>query len=214
MGWKGPERPSSSQLGPLPPAQGAPSPVQPGLEPCQGEGSHSFSGQLGQGLTSLQLCFSSWLTWPLLSFGDFPAPEVPGKRSSSQDQSGLHMGLSDSRGLVGVVADDNAAVGIFIGTSSTTRVCMGQECGINPSTGARNKCKKGGEKGGEKKEKKNKISSLASTCPSLKTLPEPRVFSAAVASTPPTDFQLIRFASPCHFSLLIQDLQVFLHKTG
>ena len=35
--------------GPLPPAQGAPSPVQPGLEPCQGGGSHSFSGQPGPG---------------------------------------------------------------------------------------------------------------------------------------------------------------------
>ena len=35
--------------GPLPPAQGAQSPVQPGLEPCQGAGSHSFSGQLGPG---------------------------------------------------------------------------------------------------------------------------------------------------------------------
>jgi len=35
--------------GPLPPAQGAQSPVQPGLEPCQGGGSHSFSGQPGPG---------------------------------------------------------------------------------------------------------------------------------------------------------------------
>jgi len=35
--------------GPLPPAQGAPSPIQPGLEPCQGGGSHSFSGQPGPG---------------------------------------------------------------------------------------------------------------------------------------------------------------------
>ena len=35
--------------GPLPPAQGAPSPVQPGLEPCQGGGSHSSSGQPGPG---------------------------------------------------------------------------------------------------------------------------------------------------------------------
>jgi len=33
--------------GPLPPAQGAPSPVQPSLEPCQGGGSHSSSGQPG-----------------------------------------------------------------------------------------------------------------------------------------------------------------------
>jgi len=35
--------------GPLPPAQGAPSPVEPGLEPCQGGGSHSSSGQPGLG---------------------------------------------------------------------------------------------------------------------------------------------------------------------
>jgi len=35
--------------GPLPPEQGAPSPAQPGLEPCQGGGSHSFSGQPGPG---------------------------------------------------------------------------------------------------------------------------------------------------------------------
>ena len=33
--------------GPLPPAQAAPSPIQSGLEPCQGGGSHSFSGQPG-----------------------------------------------------------------------------------------------------------------------------------------------------------------------
>ena len=32
-------------LGPLPPAQGAQSPIQPGLEHCQGGGSHSLSGQ-------------------------------------------------------------------------------------------------------------------------------------------------------------------------
>jgi len=35
--------------GPLPPAQAAPSPIQPGLEPCQGGDSHSFSGQRGPG---------------------------------------------------------------------------------------------------------------------------------------------------------------------
>ena len=35
--------------GPLPPAQVAQSPVQPGLEHCQGGGSHSFSGQPGPG---------------------------------------------------------------------------------------------------------------------------------------------------------------------
>ena len=33
--------------GHLPPAQAAPSPVQPGLEPCQGWGTHSCSGQPG-----------------------------------------------------------------------------------------------------------------------------------------------------------------------
>jgi len=35
--------------GPLLPAQGAQSSIQPGLEPCQGGGSHSFSGQPGPG---------------------------------------------------------------------------------------------------------------------------------------------------------------------
>jgi len=35
--------------GTLPPAQGAQSPVQPGLGHCQGGGSHSFSGQAGLG---------------------------------------------------------------------------------------------------------------------------------------------------------------------
>jgi len=33
--------------GHLPPAQGAQSPIQPGLELCQGGGSHSSSGQPG-----------------------------------------------------------------------------------------------------------------------------------------------------------------------
>lgn len=95
------------------------------------------SGQRAeQPMKHIPLCFSSWLTWPLLSFGDFAASEVPGKRSSPQDQSGLHMGLSNSRGLVGVVEDDNTATGIFIGTSSTTTVCMGQKRVINSSTGA------------------------------------------------------------------------------
>jgi len=42
------QRPCHKQ-GPLSPAQGAQSPVQPGLEPCQGGGSHSFSGQPGPG---------------------------------------------------------------------------------------------------------------------------------------------------------------------
>ena len=35
--------------GHLPPDQVAPSPIQPGLEPCQGGGSHSFSEQPGPG---------------------------------------------------------------------------------------------------------------------------------------------------------------------
>ena len=35
--------------GPLPPAQAAPSPIQPGLGHCQGWGSHSSSGQPGPG---------------------------------------------------------------------------------------------------------------------------------------------------------------------
>ena len=38
---------------PLPPAQGAQSSIQPGLEHCQGGDSHSFSRQPGQGLTTL-----------------------------------------------------------------------------------------------------------------------------------------------------------------
>ena len=37
------------QQGHLPPDQGAQSSIQPGLEPCQGGGSHSFSGQPGPG---------------------------------------------------------------------------------------------------------------------------------------------------------------------
>jgi len=44
-----PVPPPGHGQGPLPPAQGAPSPVQPGLEPCQGGGNHSFSGQPGPG---------------------------------------------------------------------------------------------------------------------------------------------------------------------
>ena len=63
---------------PLPPAQGAPSPVQPGLEPCQGGGSHSFSGQSGQGLTTLMgkdFFLTSNLNLP--SFSLKPSPSVP-----------------------------------------------------------------------------------------------------------------------------------------
>jgi len=37
------------EQGHLPPDQGAQSPIQPGLEHCQGGGSHSFSGQPGPG---------------------------------------------------------------------------------------------------------------------------------------------------------------------
>ena len=37
------------EQGHLPPAQGAQSSIQPGLEHCQGGGSHSFSGQPGPG---------------------------------------------------------------------------------------------------------------------------------------------------------------------
>jgi len=57
LGWKGPYRvptPCHGQ-GPLPPAQGAPSPVQPGLEPCQGRTATASLGSLGQGLTSLMV---------------------------------------------------------------------------------------------------------------------------------------------------------------
>jgi len=55
MVWAGrdltdnPVPPPCHEQGPLPPAQAAPSPVQPGLEPCQGGGSHRFSGQPGPG---------------------------------------------------------------------------------------------------------------------------------------------------------------------
>lgn len=42
----------------------------------------------------------------ILSFGDFTGSEVPGKRSSPQDQSGLHVGLSNSVGLGGVVEEE------------------------------------------------------------------------------------------------------------
>lgn len=49
-------------------------------------------------------------------------------------------------GLAGVVEDDNVAIGIFIGTSLTTAVCMGQKCVTNSRTGAQIKCKKGGKK--------------------------------------------------------------------
>jgi len=41
--------PPCHEQGPLPPPQGAQSPIHPGLEPCQGGGSHSFSGQPGPG---------------------------------------------------------------------------------------------------------------------------------------------------------------------
>ena len=40
-------QPPCHEQGHLPPAQRAQSSIQPGLEPCQGGGSHSFSGQLG-----------------------------------------------------------------------------------------------------------------------------------------------------------------------
>ena len=54
--------------GPLPPARGARSPVQPGLKHCQGGGSHSFSGQLCQGLTTLRVT-NFFLVMHLLPFG-------------------------------------------------------------------------------------------------------------------------------------------------
>ena len=40
-------QPPCHEQGHRPPAQGAQSSIQPGLEPCQGGGSHSFSGQPG-----------------------------------------------------------------------------------------------------------------------------------------------------------------------
>ena len=42
-------QPPCQEQGHLPPAQGAQSSIHPGLEPCQGGGSHSFSGQPGPG---------------------------------------------------------------------------------------------------------------------------------------------------------------------
>ena len=42
-------QPPCHEQGHLPPAQGAQSSIQPGLERCQGGGSHSFSGQPGPG---------------------------------------------------------------------------------------------------------------------------------------------------------------------
>jgi len=45
--------PPAHMQGPLPPAQGAPSPIQPGLEPCQGGAATASLGDLGQGLTTL-----------------------------------------------------------------------------------------------------------------------------------------------------------------
>ena len=42
-------QPPCHEQGHLPPAQAAQSSIQPGLEPCQGGGSHSFSGQCGPG---------------------------------------------------------------------------------------------------------------------------------------------------------------------
>jgi len=61
LDWKGltdpPVSPPCPGQGPLPPAQAAPSPIQPGLEPCQGGGSHSFSGHVaGQSWT--KFCFA------------------------------------------------------------------------------------------------------------------------------------------------------------
>jgi len=48
--WKTTQfQPPCRGQGPLPPAQAAPSPVQPGLGPWQGGGSDSFSGQPGPG---------------------------------------------------------------------------------------------------------------------------------------------------------------------
>jgi len=41
--------------GPLPPAQAAPSSIQPGLERCQGGSAMASLGNLGQGLTALRV---------------------------------------------------------------------------------------------------------------------------------------------------------------
>lgn len=62
----------------------------------------------------------------VFSCRDSVASEGPKKCSSAQDQSGLHMGLSDSAGPVGAGEDDSAATSVFIGTS-TTPARTGQE---------------------------------------------------------------------------------------
>jgi len=73
--------------GPLPPAQGAPSSIQPGFEPCQGRGSHSSSGQPGSGfhhpnasppwspcLSKRWSVLAAGQAW-LQTFGDVSAPQ-------------------------------------------------------------------------------------------------------------------------------------------
>ena len=56
FGWEGTTKP------PLPPAQAAPSPIQPGLGHCQGWGTHSSWGQPAPGLTALTVTDFEYLT--------------------------------------------------------------------------------------------------------------------------------------------------------
>lgn len=113
---------------------------------------------------------------------DSVASEGPKKCSSAQDQSGLHMGLSDSAGPVGAGEDESAATSVFIGTS-TTPARTGQERVPSCNTGARIKWK----------------NNAASTCFPFQKLCGPQVcgaaVSAAVNAEPTAHFQLIRSVS-------------------
>jgi len=48
-------QPPCHEQGHLPPAQGAQSPIQPGLEHCQEEAATASLGNLGQGLSTLMV---------------------------------------------------------------------------------------------------------------------------------------------------------------
>ena len=85
-------RPCPGQ-GPLPPAQGAPSPVQPGLEPCQGGGSHSFSGQtFPNGMRNI------WFVSVLTSSQDTNIPGEAGLNNAALCVCGA-TGAGDSPGM-------------------------------------------------------------------------------------------------------------------
>lgn len=94
-------------------------------------------------MKQVQLCFSSWLPWP--SFGDYMASEVPGTPHHK-----TNLVCTWERGTpreFGVV-EDNVAVGLLIGTSLTTAVCMGQKCVIDSNTGEQIKSGKKRGRGG------------------------------------------------------------------